>query len=213
MGFLPFFFFRFRLFFGLGATVLVVVVGVVMGVVVGGALVVAVVAVVVVLVVVVVVVVLLFLVLVAPFWVWLLVSCVVAVALSGGATSSQCLAHALRHCAKATSCSKVAVSGASMQILPGSPSSHCMRTANFTRRSPSPVSSSLRMWPNHWCLLFRIAATMSYVLFFALASSCDDRPVNLDRHLAFAPLMAERVFTSSCQASLPYVSSDVTADL
>ena len=145
LGFLPFFFLLFLFFFGLGAAKFVVVVGVVMGVVVVVVLGVAVGAVVVALVVAVVV--------VGLF-------CFAVVALSGGAMSSQCFAQSLRHFARATSWSKVVVSGASIQILPGSLSSHCMRTANFTRRSPSPVSSSLRMWPNHWCLLFRIKVIM-----------------------------------------------------
>jgi hypothetical protein len=112
VGFLPFLRLRFRFFFGLGTTVFVVVAGVVMGVVVVVVLVVAVKAEVVVLVVVLVVEGLV-LVLVAPVRVWLSVSCFVAMELSGGAMSSQCFAQALRHFARAISCSKVAVSGAS----------------------------------------------------------------------------------------------------
>ena len=80
MGCLAFFFFRLRFFFGLGATVFVVVAGVVMGVVVVVVLGVAVGAVVVALVVAVVV--------VGLF-------CFAVMALSGGTMSSQCLDQAL----------------------------------------------------------------------------------------------------------------------
>ena len=37
--------------------------------------------------------------------------------------------------------------------------------------------------------------------------------MNLDKHLAFAPLIVARVCSSRCQASLPYVIIEVTADL
>ena len=73
----------------------------------------------------------------------------VVLALSFGAMLSQCLAQVLRHLAMSTSWSKVSASGASIQMLPGSPISHCMRTASLTRRRPSFVSSSLSMCPSH----------------------------------------------------------------
>ena len=118
-------------------------------------------------------------------------------------------AQATRSCANCVSSSNVRVGGASMHILPGRSISHCSWTASFTSRGPG----SLRRCPSHLYLRFLIASTRSYVCLYLLASSWADLPVNLDRHLAFAPLIRACVRGVNLTNGLsrdPLQHSDVT---
>ena len=58
-----------------------------------------------------------------------------------------------------------------------------------------------------------MSATRSYVLVLTEASSCADLSVMCDRHLALQPFNIAIVFSSSRQASLPYVIRLQTAVL
>ena len=86
---------------------------------------------------------------------------------------------------------------------------HCSWTASLTSRGPG----SLRRCPSHLYLRFLIASTRSYVCLYLLASSWADLPVNLDRHLAFAPLIRACVRGVNLTNGLsrdPLQHSDVT---
>ena len=99
--------------------------------------------------------------------------------------------------------------GTSIKMLPGDCIWNCTLTATLSSRSPF----ILRICPSHLYRRLRISRTRSYVLVFALASTCLLRPVILLRHLELAPLIAAIVASSKFQASDPYVNNEQIAHL
>ena len=112
-------------------------------------------------------------------------------------------------CATVSISAKVRTWGTSVNMSPSKPCACCTSTAVFTSRRPCIRS----ICPSQINRRFLMAATRSYVRVLALASWCAVLPENLLMHLAFAPFIMAAVFSSSAQASEPYVRSEQIAAL